>query len=459
MLKKFTIFLSLFLTFNLTTVSFVHAENLVIRLKGRILLQTEENGEAWYVNPVNLKRYYLGRPNDAFNIMKELGTGISNKDLNKIRVADANLLSDIDTDKDGLSDMIEDAVGTDKNKSDTDGDGFADKEEVLSGYHPNISNIDKNFTTKNAGKIFLQVENKGEAWYVDVINLKRYYLGRPADAFNIMRSLGLGITNSNLEKIIINNPHSTPFLDIMEKKVQDLINVQRQENGLNGLKWNDYLADIAREHSQNLANGNINLIKSDIRCNLPIIHHEGFDFGLFHQDRLVNRNIYYFNASAENIVLIPDVYSIEYYVNENINKDEIENCEDFYNTVNADLKTNLANEKTQEGKKNIITKEIEFRENLVAKQPPLDIYKIDKKTNDEIANEAVINWMNSHSHRQNILTANYDEAGVGIAEIKDYLIITQVFITKIECGYMKGPCCKTNKCYVPFGCVDGVCIE
>ena len=36
---------------------------------GRILLQVEENGEAWYVYPENRLRYYLGRPDDASALM------------------------------------------------------------------------------------------------------------------------------------------------------------------------------------------------------------------------------------------------------------------------------------------------------------------------------------------------------------------------------------------------------
>jgi hypothetical protein len=57
------------------------------RLKGKILLQVEENGEAWYINPDDLKRYYLGRPNDAFDLMQKLGKGITDEDLNKIKIA------------------------------------------------------------------------------------------------------------------------------------------------------------------------------------------------------------------------------------------------------------------------------------------------------------------------------------------------------------------------------------
>ena len=54
------------------------------RLKGEILLQVESQGEAWYLNPTDNKRYYLGRPADAFGIMRELSIGISNEDFIKL---------------------------------------------------------------------------------------------------------------------------------------------------------------------------------------------------------------------------------------------------------------------------------------------------------------------------------------------------------------------------------------
>ncbi|KKT13234.1 MAG: Cell wall-binding protein [Candidatus Falkowbacteria bacterium GW2011_GWF2_43_32] len=55
-------------------------QTLAKRLVGRILLQVQEKGEAWYVNPLNLAKYYLGRPADAFGIMRGLGLGVSEKD-------------------------------------------------------------------------------------------------------------------------------------------------------------------------------------------------------------------------------------------------------------------------------------------------------------------------------------------------------------------------------------------
>ncbi|MDD5032466.1 MAG: hypothetical protein PHR36_05540, partial [Patescibacteria group bacterium] len=109
----------------------------------------------------------------------------------KIPVADANLEGE-DADADGLSDMVEEALGTDAAKADTDADGYPDREEVLGGFNPagagNLG-IDKAFANKQKGKIFLQVEGHGEAWYVNTGDGKRYFLGKPADAFRVMRSV------------------------------------------------------------------------------------------------------------------------------------------------------------------------------------------------------------------------------------------------------------------------------
>ena len=144
--KKIIKVLILIFIFSLTFVNDVNADGLSERLKGKILLQVELNGEAWYVNPDNLSRYYLGRPADAFNVMRELGLGISNKDFDSFNNIAPKRLS---------------------------------------------------------GKILIKVEDNGEAYYVNPSDLRMHYLNRPADAFQIMRELGLGITNDNLEKIKI----------------------------------------------------------------------------------------------------------------------------------------------------------------------------------------------------------------------------------------------------------------
>lgn len=65
----------------------VNAGSLAQKLSGRILLQVQQKGAAWYVNPVDLKRYYLGGPADAFALLRQLGLGITDADLNTIPVA------------------------------------------------------------------------------------------------------------------------------------------------------------------------------------------------------------------------------------------------------------------------------------------------------------------------------------------------------------------------------------
>jgi len=122
------------------------SQSLQARLKGRILLQVQDKGQAWYVNPTDGQRYYLGRPQDAFNLMRKFGLGVSNKDFSSI-------------------------------------------ENNPSAW------------SRLAGRILIKPEDSGKAYYFDPINLKLHYLGRPDDAFNVIRSLGLGITTNDLSAI------------------------------------------------------------------------------------------------------------------------------------------------------------------------------------------------------------------------------------------------------------------
>jgi len=179
------------------------------RLVGRILLQVEDQGKAWYVNPKNLQRYYLSNSQNAFKIMHELSQGISDQDLLKIPVAvlNNNILNDEDSDNDGLSDRLEKGLGTNWQNSDSDSDGYIDSVEVEKGYNPNgpgAINFDYSFSQKMAGRIFLQVEKHGEAWYINPLDLKRYYLGYPEDAYLLMKTLALGISDKDLNQIEIN---------------------------------------------------------------------------------------------------------------------------------------------------------------------------------------------------------------------------------------------------------------
>ncbi|HCU48000.1 TPA: hypothetical protein DIC39_03005 [Patescibacteria group bacterium] len=131
------------------------------RLKGQILLQIESHGEAWYVNPTYGKRYYMKDGPTAYEMMRSFGLGITDTDLSKIPVADG--------------------------------------EQVMKD---STSVCSTNSTANRIkGKILLQVQQKGEAWYVHPEKCRRIYMKDGGIAYQIMRFLSLGITNSDLEKI------------------------------------------------------------------------------------------------------------------------------------------------------------------------------------------------------------------------------------------------------------------
>ncbi|MFH1047480.1 MAG: DUF1566 domain-containing protein [Patescibacteria group bacterium] len=134
------------------------AATIAERLGGHILLQVEEHGEAWYVDPDTATRHYLGRPADAFELMRAFGLGIEH----------------------GL--LMDYVVGR--------------------------------FPARLAGKIMLDVHWNGEAYYVNPDDLHGYYLGRPGDAFLVMRQLGLGISNLDLAAIPVGAGSGSPPADV-----------------------------------------------------------------------------------------------------------------------------------------------------------------------------------------------------------------------------------------------------
>ncbi|MBT6691587.1 hypothetical protein HOB10_04615 [Candidatus Parcubacteria bacterium] len=179
-------------------------QNLTNRLKGKILLQVEEHGEAWYVRPDDGKRMYMADGDAAYGMMRNLGLGITNADLAKIPIGFEDRFECLDTDGDGLCNKLEDGLGTDKYKADSDGDGFDDGTEIRSDYQPlgpDKLSYDNNLINRLKGKILLQVEAHGEAWYINPDDGKRYYMPDGPSAYQIMRFLSLGITNSDLAKI------------------------------------------------------------------------------------------------------------------------------------------------------------------------------------------------------------------------------------------------------------------
>jgi hypothetical protein len=88
--------------------------------------------------------------------------------------------------------------------------GISDKDlasipeaETTEGMKVAVSACDANAAANRLkGRILLQVQAHGEAWYVDPVKCRRIYMKDGAAAYGIMRFLGLGITNTDLESIV-----------------------------------------------------------------------------------------------------------------------------------------------------------------------------------------------------------------------------------------------------------------
>jgi hypothetical protein len=142
-IKYLSLFLSVIFLSNAFLVFPAKAIDLATQLSGKIVLQVESRGEAWYINPKDKKRYYLGKPEDAYNLMKKLSIGISEKEF---------------------------------------------------------ASWNKGAPAWAVGGLYIRPQSHGEAYYVD-FNKRWNYLGRPIDAWQLFRNKGLGISNSDLAKI------------------------------------------------------------------------------------------------------------------------------------------------------------------------------------------------------------------------------------------------------------------
>lgn len=174
------------------------------QLRGRIIIVPDRRGEAFYVDPNSLAVFPLGFYDNAFKVLLSHGEGVSNANIKKIQAGVLDMHG-LDLDSDGLSDKFEDAIGTDVHNFNTDGDVYSDYWEITRGYSPLGSGkypINYQYAKQQAGKILLQTQNNGEAWYVNPGNGKRYFLGSKFDANDVMRKLSVGLSNSDFNRLI-----------------------------------------------------------------------------------------------------------------------------------------------------------------------------------------------------------------------------------------------------------------
>lgn len=121
--------------------------SLMSRVMGYILLQVQSHGEAWYVDPITGKRYYMKDGPTAYQMLRSFGLGVTESDYASIAGGNWSLKSRL------------------------------------------------------AGRIILRVQAHGEAYYIHPDDLSVNYLKNGDEAYRIMREISLGITNADLNLI------------------------------------------------------------------------------------------------------------------------------------------------------------------------------------------------------------------------------------------------------------------
>jgi len=206
-------------------------------------------------------------------------------------------------------------------------------------------------------------------------------------------------------------------LDSLSKKVQEAINEEREKNGVPKVIWHDNLAYVARLHSEDQAEDNIRITDADKPCAYPMIRHEGDDRGLTVLER-TRKSISNFRSVGENIVTFPLAYNGSYSYSRSVGPVECPDIDEF-----DPEKYDSPEERLEE-----YEEALEEREEAI--EDVREVTWLDRKwrTDDEAVERAILLWVNSKGHRVNLLNPRYTHAGVGVARVNNYIIITQVFI-------------------------------
>ncbi|MEI7498163.1 MAG: phosphodiester glycosidase family protein [Candidatus Falkowbacteria bacterium] len=147
------IILSLSLAICLLWSSYAQAATMGAKLAGKILLNVEQGGELWYVNPDNKQRYEVDKYEDLLAVAKKLAKPISEVDFQKIAQGGMPVVGDVVVAK------------------------------------------------KYAGRFVERNERGGELWFVNLADLKRYPLTDAVTALASIKKVAIGITRENLAHI------------------------------------------------------------------------------------------------------------------------------------------------------------------------------------------------------------------------------------------------------------------
>lgn len=170
------------------------APEIKTRYSGSVIIEDNHfTPSYWYVEPESQTRYLLNDGKSVSQLLKNLGLGIANKDLAKIPTSTESL------------------------------------------------NVDYELTHNMRGKFLLQVEENGEAWYVNPLDNLRYSIANGKEGLKTLQKLGIEVDDVKMRAIPI-----TKELGFSQTK-SDSINFDMYNMLKDTLKNNYYKPEVIED--------------------------------------------------------------------------------------------------------------------------------------------------------------------------------------------------------------------
>ncbi len=205
--------LSFFVLFGANSV-YASSDSVADSVLGQIVLQVEENGEAWYIDPSDKTRYYLGRGDGAVRVLSNRRVDISEQDFAKLK-----------------------------------------------------SGKDKDIIAKYLGRIVSSPDELGRLYYLSPGNNKLYGLSDWSDTYKMMRDVGVGITTKDLNTITVATASKTsPTFDdeyrggVLPSRYQKGMTLKNVSNSVLAHYWTEKINNVRRGMGENEIHANQMLV-------------------------------------------------------------------------------------------------------------------------------------------------------------------------------------------------------
>lgn len=160
------------------------------RYAGSFVIESRNDASYyWYVHPTTLERYAINSSSEFSRFLRNLGTGVRNRDLARIATATSTTAA-----------------------------------------------VDYSLANRFRGDILLQVEELGQAWYVNPLDGRRYFLPNGEKGFQVAKDLALDIRDDRLEQIPVTKQLGFDHLNYTFGKSKEAYNREIYDTVFNVLR-------------------------------------------------------------------------------------------------------------------------------------------------------------------------------------------------------------------------------